>query len=357
MKLLLVWPGHSWSTFDVAAKLSRGLRALGHEVVDLQYHRRLAFFERALKVTIEPEHDPDQGQIRQLASDGITIEALRRAPDLVLVIHGGNVVPHIPRDLKRLGISSAVYFTEAPYEDHAQLALASEYDYVFVNDDATLGDYLAVNPHTASLSHCYDPAQHAPVVERDPAYQSDVFFCGTGFPERIRWLEGVDWDRLTIDLKLAGFWPELPDEHPLARRIIHGGSLPNAEVVRYYRGTKIALNPHRGVAEGVPVNMANPRTFELAACGVCQVTDQPRREIGDVFAGAVPVCRSPKDLEKLLLTLLGSPTWRRDLAARARERVAPHTHVARAQQLLDALVAWRVLPAVSSSPQRMAVAT
>ena len=48
MKILLVYPGASWSPYDVATGYEAALRSLGHEVVTFDYHLEYGFFKRYL---------------------------------------------------------------------------------------------------------------------------------------------------------------------------------------------------------------------------------------------------------------------------------------------------------------------
>jgi spore maturation protein CgeB len=76
----------------------------------------------------------------------------------------------------------------------------------------------------------------------------------------------------------------------------------------------------------------NPRAYELAACGVFQISDY-RAEIPEVFGDAVPTF-APGELENILRAYLNDSPARRYAARQARQRILPHTFAARAAQVL-----------------------
>lgn len=310
----------------------RALAVLGHDVRPIDLPKRLGFFEAALG-------DGREDEAARLAADAIAAECLRLRPDLVLIVCGIGLHPDVYPLLRRAGLRTAWIASECPYQDQAQIALAALTDYCFVNDRASVMPFRRVNPRTWYLPPAHDPEIHRPIAV-GPENRSDVFLVGTGFGERVRFLEAVDWTG--IDFKLFGLW-ELAPESPL-RRHYRPRLVPNDEAARWYSGARVCLNLHRAdkgwATPGDLVGAAysiNPRAYEIAACGAFQVCDDSRPELADVFGCAVPTFRTPEDLGGLIRWALADDAARAELAATARDRVAPHTFTARAKALIAAV--------------------
>jgi len=224
-----------------------------------------------------------------------------------------------------------VLLTESPYEDEAQSRLAALVDVVWTTERTSTQRLGA-----GYLRHAYDPARHHRTVLDVGVPAHDVVFVGTGFEERIDELAAVDWRG--IDLGLYGNWSLLGSRHPL-RKFLRGGPVSNDRAVQLYRRAKIGLNLHRSsqtygrdVAHVAGAESINPRCYELAACGVFQVSDY-RAELAETFGDRVPTF-TPGHLEDVVRAYLLDSPARHYAAKQARENVASHTFAARAAQLL-----------------------
>jgi len=235
-----------------------------------------------------------------------------------------------------------VIFTESPYEDAAQARVASPVDVCWTSERSSVPRLQMANRKTQYLPHAYDPQRHAPAAPDGPddVPAHDVVFVGTGFHERVELLADVDW--AGIDFGLYGTWTLLGSRHPL-RQHLRGGTMTNARTIALYRRAKIGLNLYRSserygrnaprVAEAESLN---PRAYELAACGVFQISDW-RPEVAEVFGSAVPTVDSAAELSAQLRYFLAHPEGRAASAHRARLAVQPQTFAARAAQLLEDL--------------------
>ena len=192
-------------------------------------------------------------------------------------------------------------------------------------------------------------------------------FVGTGFPSRQKFLEETDWT--DIDLNLWGNWWQVEEGNGQARhketgRFVKKGYAqrypdkviarsPIADYVRrrlvenqttakLYRGSKIGISMHRterfyrtgGVIDPNEAYSLGPRAFELAACGLFQLSD-PRPELVDVFEDSVPTFETPDDLGRLVRHYLKHDGEREALAKQNLEAVQGHTFEARARQMLS----------------------
>jgi hypothetical protein len=338
MRLLLVGAGTATSTRDVEDGYAAAFRQLGVDLKLYALEGRFALAHRWLmnqwiRRGRVPEDRPTWADTLYRAGIEALEMALRFQVDWVFVVSAMYLHPDALILMKRAGLKVAVLFTESPYEDLQQLRVAQLVDWCWTNERGS-----ARTLRGGYLPHAYYPPLHRPEQELDPAVPShDVVFVGTGFIERIELLGAIDWTG--IDLGLYGEWGLLGSRARL-RNFVRGSSVPNAEALRLYRKATIGLNlfrtsttygrvvPHHTAAES-----ANLRSFELAACGLFQIS-QGRAEVEEIFGSAVPCFTSPEELQALLRAALDDADWRLRCAQRARELVAPHTYAARAAQVL-----------------------
>lgn len=344
MRILFCKPAVDYSVSDVARGLRAALVRQGHEVRDYDMAKRLVYHARAMGEV----HAENIAAVSKQASENVLIEAMYHKADLVVLVSA--LVYHpVAIALLRMGrVPTVVLHTESPYEDAAQLEWAG------ANPSALHCTHDAASARKLGwfyVPHAYDPAIHRPchleefwqdphdtasrviVPNNDADAQSDkacdVLFVGTGWPERIAFLEQVDWTG--IDLRLYGIWTQLRPDSPL-RPFYREGLVPNEEAVALYRAAKINLNVHRAdpTAESL-----NPRGFELPACGAFTLTDR-RREGVDLFGETMPVFDTPEELERMIRRYLADPEERTRLARAAFARVAPCTFDNRAVSLMSA---------------------
>ncbi len=327
MRVLAVRPGPAFAVNDVYRGYLKAFRRLGCEVADFNYDDRLTFYEKAL---------PDGTDVREaikLAAKGISATCYEWWPDVVVFVSGFYTPPAYYGLLKNRGHKVVLIHTESPYEDSKQVEVAGDVSLNVVNDPTNLDQFLAVNPESIYLPHCYDPELHTPFGP--VAQSSDVCFVGTGFADRIRTLEQVDWSGL--DVTLAGNWQQLSPDSPLRPFVAHGleDCVDNQEAVRLYRGTKASLNLYR--RDTLPGDSSEgwsmgPREVELAATG-CFYLTEARGENREVLP-MVPTFNGAGELSDQLRWWLANPTARDVTARKARVAVADRTFENNARKLL-----------------------
>lgn len=324
MRVLLVYPVAQMSVLDVATGYHAALLRAGHQVRVYDLAKRWAYHGLALNPAM-----PDAQRLRALskqASETMVIEAMYHDADLVLIVSGLSVHPLALQLLQRAAIPTAVIHTESPYQDSHQAEWSATYPGMM---SCTHERISAEQYGWTYLPHAYEPTIHWPHPPEEQL-ACDVLLLGTGWPERVAFLEQVDWTG--IDVRLIGLWHLSPDS-PL-QRAYTPGIVPNVDVPRLYASANICLNLHRGSTEACSLN---PRAYELAACGACQVSD-PRPDGTALFGSAVPTCTTPAELGDTLRALLADPRQRRACAAEARARVNGETFDAR---LTTFMTAWR----------------
>lgn len=357
---ILVWhPGSPYATGDVARGLVVGLRAHGARVVEYHQSGRFAESSRYLadltkrrrKAGVPLPAVPTYREIARHASAGILETAFRCDPDWVIAVNGGYQDPTFLTYLRRLW-PVALLATEAPYQVAGELHLARHVDHVFTNERSTVGLYRLVNPSTSYLPAAWDPQVHGPAAERkraaligDTVPSHDVVFCGTAFEERIAWLEAIDWTG--IDVGIYGDFRRHVGSRSRLRPFLRGGTtIPNAGAAALYSRARVGLNLHRSavdlVRDSVHVRRAesaNPRAYELAACGVAVVSDY-RPEVAELYgaAGAPYVCRTPDEMGAAVRRLLADDGRRVAWAAAAHAAVSQESWIERSATVLETLM-------------------
>jgi spore maturation protein CgeB len=345
MRILLVDGGAPWATWDVYTGLSGGLKAGGHLVWEYALGARLDASHDWLQLLWKKQREaggplagvePTPNDEQHHASEGTLARALRHEADWVVVVSGMFFHLDVAECLRRAGLRTAVVFTESPYDDEKQARAAPYYDVCFTQERASVPFLREANPNTHYLPAAYDPATHAPgrwwldgPWEPPADRPFDVVFVGTGFSERMELLAGVDWSG--IDLRLYGYWDDVPKRHPLAP-YLHPGLVDNATTGRLYRRARIGLNLYRD-AGAAGAESLNPRAYELAADGVFTISHR-RAEVSEKFGPLVPTFDTPRELETLCRHFLKNEAARRDAAAGLSALVEHDTYHHRAAQLV-----------------------
>lgn len=329
MRILLAWGAAAWSIRDVGTGLRGALVRAGHDVRDYRLDNRLELIGRAI-----PKELSTVDRLSRLATECVLVEATYHQADLVLIVSGLYFHEIGLWLLQHYHVPTAIVLTESPYEDANQMRWLAPYPDVTVFTQERLS---ARRYGWHYLPHAYDPLVHQPVAP-DQDEVCDVLIVGTGWPERQRLLEAVDWTG--IHLIVRGLWPEMTPESSVTQHYIHG-CVDNGELPRAYAACQIALNPYRRDAGAESMN---PRAYELAACGVFQLSDA-RMESDEVFGEAIPTYRDAAELEGLIRYYLAHEDERRRCADLAQQRVQGHTFDARVGEMMT-VVEPRALAAV-----------
>ena len=299
MTIAVVHPGAAWAVSDVEAGLAHGLAEIGVSVIRQPLVSDLA---RALRT---------------------------QSVDAAIVVCGHHADPAAVAAVRAI---CPVYLlaTETPYDLAAELAWAARVDGGWTHERTAVERFRAVNPRWAYLAHGWHPEIHRPdPLPWDMALPAhDVVLVGAGFPERITWLNAMDWTG--IDLGLYGIWEGFGLSEAL-EPCIQSGPIPNLQAAALYRRARLGINLYRRTSE--PAESLNPRAYEMAACGLPYVT-QARAESVDVFGGLVPMCETPAAMSAAVRAALAQP---RDSA---RAAVATASWTERARTVLADVQAW-----------------
>ncbi|MCE1241217.1 MAG: glycosyltransferase [Azonexaceae bacterium] len=271
MKVLLAIPGHL-KTVPMGQYCADALRQLGHEVIVAdfcsQWHDKLR--ERVLLSRSAQEEKPTvNARIRRLA------ESVR--PDAFITLFGFDLSPQTLEHLRKLGIPTACWWINDPFQFNRSLKKAPFYDFLFSNSAGSTEAYRAAGVHNAHFL----PTACVPEIHRTvapvPAYACDVCFAGDWSPLREQMmLQLVD----RFDLRIFGPWrKKLPADSPLHAKLTEGFFTPD-KMAQMFNSAAIVLNLHTWF-ESYDHGL-NPRLFEAAGCGALQIVDW-KREIPSLF--------------------------------------------------------------------------
>jgi spore maturation protein CgeB len=329
MRILLAWPGHKFSTWDVADGYEKALKRLGHEVRSFDYHNRINFYAEALHHFSEV----DRGFRRRgsdaliMASESIILEAVEFVPDVVLLIHGMQLHRRAYDLLHQLRLPVVMLLTESPYLDDDQIKIANLGNAAgLLANDLFSVERLSdeTDLPVAYLPHSFDKERHHPRPTED-YFQTDIFFQGTLFQERQELFISLAELIEDYDIHIGGIIP-------------YGGAeidvddfIPNREVAQYYANAKIALNQHRTtisvegdedihIKDGTAYSIG-PRAYEIAACGAFQISDGTRPELHKVFNGHIPTYQDGAELLEMVKYYLTHDEEREQKAYNAMEAV------------------------------------
>jgi len=340
MRILLIYPGHLFSTFDVCAGYDRALQNIdGMELGAFAYHSALSFYKDASDIyrANNPDVDMPEGAYIALASERVAVQAAEFKPDVALVVAGLAFGRRGYELLAAMNIPVAIILTESPYLDEIQANMARKTNAraLFTNDRASVGRLAEdTGVRTVYLPHSYDPERHRP-QDPNPARASDLFFHGTLWPERKALF--AELEGLPYRMHLGGLDPALMSSTSTP------GMMDNAMLPSWYSSAAISLNHHRTfIGRGVPnehieagsAYSLGPRAFEIAASGAFQLCDDTRQELSEVFGDSVATYHDAHDLRERVTYYMQHPAERREMAAESRRRVEGCTFETRAKSIV-----------------------
>src|ERR1035437_2117044 len=328
MKLLLCWPSAEFSIFDVANGLKNALENKGHEVVDYKLYNRIKIMALGARAITPEDKDIDLESVMLLAAEGLLYKTVVNDCRWVFIVSGMGLHPNGVVALKRVGIKVATWFTESPYDDN-EFDFAKLCDVAFINERTSIDEFKIYCNNVSYLPHSYNPAVHFPVQSEKTI---DVLFVGTGFDNRQGILEQVDFTG--INFQLGGLWNGISEPSHLSKYLKYP-CIDNSELVKLYHQTKIALNIHRWHENA---ESCNPRVFEVAACGIFQVSDY-RKEIEDIFGNSIPLYErgNPIELASMLRYYLAHDQEREFKARVALKKVKEFTFDNNIKTIMDVI--------------------
>jgi spore maturation protein CgeB len=323
MKILFALPGHL-KTVPMGAYSVDALRSLGHDVAPFDFHStwrdRLAGRLRGR----DEECGVMNARLRRLAADF--------APDLFVTLFGFELSERTIAFLRARGVPTACWWINDPFQLERSLAKAPWYDFVFSNSSGVLPEYRARGvTHAAFLPTACEPRVHRPVAPR-AEWRCEVCFAGDWSPLREKVMEGL---ARRFDVRVFGPWKRKLASGSTLHERLHDGFFSPDDMAAMFASAEVVLNLHTWY--GRFEHGVNPRLFEAAACGACQLVDW-KREIPALFdcQRELRCYQAIEGLDTAVAEALGAHALRKAAGAAARARaLGEHTYVHRMQALLS----------------------
>lgn len=351
-RMLVVGP-FSGGSLDPARAVARALSAMN---VETRFFDAAGFgtgFDALGSLAVAPDaRGVLQNRFATLVGDAVVELASTWRPDLVFALAQAPLdVPALER-LRALDIRTAFWFVENGRVLTYWRQIARAYDFFYAIQPGAFLEALAAAgaPRPRYLPMACDPDRHRPVVvtaEERKRYGSRVSFAGAPYLNRRRTFAAI----ADVGLRLWG--PGWKADRLLTSLAASDERFDLETMLRIFAASDINLNLHSAEhVDGLDPDpdYVNPRTFELAACGVFQLTDR-RSPLDALFeADEVATFDSVAELGSKIAYYLDRPDERVAIAARGRARaLRDHTYAARMRAVVrDTLPAPLAASALSA---------
>jgi glycosyltransferase involved in cell wall biosynthesis/spore maturation protein CgeB len=226
--------------------------------------------------------------------------------------------------------TSVLWITEDPYENSVNRNNADLFDLVFTNNSASAETYGAKGHH---LPFAGSPTLHYhPIHTENDDYLYDLFFVGTAWPNRVKFIKHLQSSLTGLKVKIAlPYNPHIPEPDLDMEASTYLWKTPNSEFSKFANRSRITLMLHRDFSASGNVSTAQtpgPRLFEVALSGGFQLIDMSLPEVTNYFdenTEFVGFQDINECIEKLKF-FLSNPNKRIDIAKAAQER-ALSTHL------------------------------
>jgi spore maturation protein CgeB len=203
-------------------------------------------------------------------------------PDLVLVLDGMLFPVEQIDAIRAKGVQTALWLTDDPYYTDVTVGFAPHYDHVFtleLNCVTFYKEHGCSNVHYLPLG--VHPGWFCPRAT-NLMNRREICFVGSGYWKRVELFDQIAPYLKGRDVCISGLWWDRLKAYRLLKDKIRLNHWMGAEeTAGFYNGTKIVINLHRSHDDGtfnynsrlIKAVSPNPRTFEISACGVLQLTD------------------------------------------------------------------------------------
>lgn len=249
-------------------------------------------------------------------------------PEFVFTILGVYFPTAVVDELCGMGIKTAIWCVDDPYDLDMCKQLIYWYDYVFTTERECLQLYRRLGARKVIyLNFGTEVGTYFPenVPEK---YASDLCFVGSPYPGRVKLIRQIVRDVPEVKIKVVGpGWENFLND---GIEVI-GKSVVPAEVRKFYNGAKINLNFHRASREhisgetlnsmGVEATSPNSRTFDISACRAFQIVDyRPGLKTYFQLEEELVTFQTPEELVAKINHYLAAETEREAIATRAYEK-------------------------------------
>lgn len=274
--------------------------------------------------------------------------AIQFQPDLILILDGTLIPVEKTAHLKSCGFRMAVWFTDDPYYTDVTAEIAGYYDDVFTLEYTCVSFYQELGckrVHYLPLgvdAEVFRP-RYAHLIER-----RDICFVGSGYWNRVYFFDKLAPYLSKKDFHINGiWWDRLSSFRLLERQIELNKWMEPEETATYYSGSKLVINLHRSYddesfnknSRKIKAVSPNPRTFEISACGVLQITDI-RDDLSRFYTPGLEIVTygSAEELKEKLEYYLAHEEESKQIAYRAlRRTMREHTFTSRIEQMFNSI--------------------
>jgi spore maturation protein CgeB len=253
-------------------------------------------------------------------------------PDLVLIIFGFDVSIDALQYLNQKNIVVACWWLNDPFQFDRSLKKAKYYDLYFTNSMVNVEAYKASGvEHVYWLPTACSPKVHKKVdsVEK---YKCDICFAGDWSLLREQWC--LELSR-HFDLKIFGPWKKKISKDSPLWKLVDNGFFSPKKMTQIFSSSKVVFNIHSWY--GKYDFGTNPRLFEAAGCGSCQVVDW-KKDIEYLFdiPSEVLTYKDKVDMVNLVENLLKDSNKRRLMGQMSQQHAyKKHSYKNRMQFLLS----------------------
>lgn len=181
--------------------------------------------------------------------------------------------------------TGVLWITEDPYENSVNRNNADLFDLVFTNNSSSVGTYGAKGRH---LPFAASPTLHfQPIHAENDGYLYDLFFVGTAWPNRVKFIKHLQSSLAGLKVKIAlPYNPHIPAPDLDMEASAYLWKTPNSEFSKFANRSRVTLTLHRDFSASGNISAAQtpgPRLFEVALSGAFQLIDMSLPEVSDYF--------------------------------------------------------------------------
>jgi len=327
-------------TLPIAGYTSRALFQLGQRMRSWDVSGFAGSLGQFEKFVSEPlRKNSLQANYIEMISQVLLEAATEKPIDILICMAQAPISGRVLTELRKQGVITVLWFMEDYLRFTYWRDTAQYYDFVFTIQKGECIEMIrkAGAGHVSYLPMACDPGIHHPMnlsAEERNRWGSPISFVGAGYHNRQQTFAGL------ADLPFKIWGTEWPGCRPFDRMVQEEGRrLTPEEYVKIFCSSDINLNLHSsserdGVDPGG--DFVNPRTFELASCGVFQLCDS-RSHLPELFKAGSEIATfdSVPEMKEKISYYLNHPEERAAIAARGRERVLrEHTYQHRLSEML-----------------------
>ena len=324
-KILLSFPGHL-KTVPMNRYVYETFIKLGHDVASFDFGSKTIVDRMIKKLSKE--------QYYKHINNKLLKKIKKIKPDIFITIFGFDHDKETIRKIHDMGIKTACWWLNDPFQFERSLNQASFYDYYFTNSEGSVREY-----QEAGISQAYylPVGCFEGVHKKDDTVEKiyDISFAGDHGPVREKVILELIKD---FNISIFGPWKNISKDSPINKYIVSRKFFTPEEMSTIFNQSKIVLNIHSWF-EKSDVGI-NPRIFEANGCGAFQISDD-KEEIKELYSidEEIVVYKTIDELKKKLQQYLADDKARETIANSGYKRsLKDHTYDIRMNKMLSIIM-------------------